>query len=242
MIKLDMARHCKQWKGTSQDCVDHIRLSHAVPHTVKAANLGKWFPQWAVSRETWREALNSHVSGVSTDVILLSENGAPLIHHYRVFGRGMLKLRAFTVQAEAEARWERNRTLARSSSLLVGSDHQHGVRQREPDDDSPCCKTRRAMSPIVRRRCPLSIRPPRLSHHQYLTRTCTGWPPLRPVTLRMPNFADKDFIPSASQSLLRRIQHLRHLALRRSIWIWTLFPSGILCRAIMFFVLFRCRW
>ena len=60
-----------------QDCVDHIRLSHMMPPTVKAANFGKWFPPWMVSRETWRDALKSHVSGVSTDVLLLSENGAP---------------------------------------------------------------------------------------------------------------------------------------------------------------------
>ena len=106
MIKLDLARHvvnyhlelaqlwrcsvsrCTQWKGTPQDCVDHLRLAHAVPETVKAANLGKWFPAWTVSRETWRDALNRHISGVSTDVRLFSESGAPLIHHYRVFPRG----------------------------------------------------------------------------------------------------------------------------------------------------------
>ena len=52
-------------------------------------------------------------------------------------GRFMLKLRAFTVQAEAEARWARNHDPARSSSLPVGSAHQRGVHQREPDDDSP---------------------------------------------------------------------------------------------------------
>ena len=96
--KLDMARHvagyhldltqlwrcpvswCTQWKGTPQDCVDHLRLAHAVPSTVKAANLGKWFPPWAVSWETWRDALNPHISGVSTDVLLISESG--------VFGAG----------------------------------------------------------------------------------------------------------------------------------------------------------
>ena len=78
---------CTQWKGTPQDSVDHIQLSHVVPPTVKSANLGKWFPPWTVSRETWCDALNSHVSGVSTDVLLFSKNSAPLIHHYRVFGQ-----------------------------------------------------------------------------------------------------------------------------------------------------------
>ena len=63
MIKLDMVRHvanyhleftqlwrCRvswypQWKGTPQDCVDHLHLAHAVPTTVKAANLGSGFPR-----------------------------------------------------------------------------------------------------------------------------------------------------------------------------------------------------
>ena len=105
VIKLDMARYvanyhlelaqlwrcpvswCTQWKDMPQDCVDHIRLAHAVPATVKAANLGRWFPPWTVSRETWREALKSTVSGVSTDALLFSQNCTPLAHRYRVFGR-----------------------------------------------------------------------------------------------------------------------------------------------------------
>ena len=31
---------CTQWKGTPQDCVDHIRQKHSVKDPVKAANLG----------------------------------------------------------------------------------------------------------------------------------------------------------------------------------------------------------
>ena len=59
VIRLDLARHvanyhlelaqlcrcpvtwCTIWKGTPQDCIDHNRLAHAVPATVKAANLGR---------------------------------------------------------------------------------------------------------------------------------------------------------------------------------------------------------
>ena len=90
VIRLDLARHvanyhlelaqlwrcpvswCTIWKGTLQDCVDHIRLVHAVPATVKAANLGHWFPSWTVSRDKWHEALKSSVSGVSTDALFFS--------------------------------------------------------------------------------------------------------------------------------------------------------------------------
>ena len=65
--------------------MDHLRQAHAVPATVKAANLGIWFPPWTVSR---LEALKPHISGVSMDVLLFSERGAPLIHHHCVFGGG----------------------------------------------------------------------------------------------------------------------------------------------------------
>ena len=192
--------------------MDHIQLSHVVPPTVKSANLGKWFPPWTVSRETWCDALNSHVSGVSTDVLLFSKNGAPLIHHYRVFGqsgahaslcgRFIMKLRAFTVQAEAEAKWACNRTPARSASLPVGSDHQHGVRQREPDDDSTRCKTRRVMPPSMSKVSAVNTPSASVSSSVPHSHLYGGRPPLLPVTLRMPNFADKDFIASVSQSIL----------------------------------------
>ena len=43
---------------------------------------------WTVKRQTRCDALNPHISGVSTDVLVFSECGAPLIHHYRVFGGG----------------------------------------------------------------------------------------------------------------------------------------------------------
>ena len=56
LIKLDMGRHvvnyhldlaqlwrcpvswCTQWNGTPQDCVAHLCIAHAVPHTVRVVN------------------------------------------------------------------------------------------------------------------------------------------------------------------------------------------------------------
>ena len=88
-IKLDLARHvanyhlelaelwrcpvswCTVWKGTPQDCMDHLHLAHTVPASVSTANLGRWFPPWTVMRQTWSDALNPHISGLSTDVLLL---------------------------------------------------------------------------------------------------------------------------------------------------------------------------
>ena len=41
---------CTQWKGTPQDCVDHVRQKHNVGDSVKTASLGKWFPMWTITR------------------------------------------------------------------------------------------------------------------------------------------------------------------------------------------------
>ena len=128
-IKLDMSRHvanyhlelaqlwhcpvswCTIWNGMPQYCMDHLRLAHAALASVKTANLEIWFPQWTVKRQTWSDVLNPHISGVSTDVLLFSECGAPLVHHYPVFARGishislrwsyLTKLRTFIMQSEA---------------------------------------------------------------------------------------------------------------------------------------------
>ena len=80
---------CTQWKGTPQDCVNHIRRKHFVNDSAKAANLGRWFPPWKVTRSAWHKAHKPHVSGVSTDAVLFSDNGSQLVYHYRVFGQSV---------------------------------------------------------------------------------------------------------------------------------------------------------
>ena len=72
------------------------------------------------------------VSGVSTDVLLFSESGSSLAHHYRVFGRNaahaslcgkfMAGLRSFIEHAEAEVRWEFNRPTSMRNQLPATSD------------------------------------------------------------------------------------------------------------------------
>ena len=80
VIRLDLARHVANYHmDTPQDCVNHIQLAHAVPAMVKAANLGRWFPPWTVSRDKWREPYN-HLSGVSMDALLFNQTGVPLVH------------------------------------------------------------------------------------------------------------------------------------------------------------------
>ena len=35
---------CTVWKGTAQDCVNHMRSAHDIPPLARAANLARWFP------------------------------------------------------------------------------------------------------------------------------------------------------------------------------------------------------
>ena len=103
-IKCDMYRHvsqhhldlgscpvswCTVWKGTPQDCNDHIRGAHDVPPGFKTANLAKYIPPWTVRHQIWVDALLPRHSGVSTEVLLFSELQSALVHHYRVYRKGL---------------------------------------------------------------------------------------------------------------------------------------------------------
>ena len=78
---------CPVWKGTSQDCVDHMRKAHNTPVTVKAGNLARWFSPWTVTREQWHSMSRPSVSRIAIDTFLFSRIGMPLFHRYRVFDR-----------------------------------------------------------------------------------------------------------------------------------------------------------
>ena len=78
---------CTVWKGTSQDCVDHMRKAHNTPVFVKAGNLARWFQPWTVTREQWHSMSRPSVSGIAIDTFLFSCIGVPLFHRYRVFDR-----------------------------------------------------------------------------------------------------------------------------------------------------------
>ena len=69
---------CTVWKGTAQDCVDHMRRAHDIPPLVKAANLARWFPPWTVSREQWSSMSRLAVSGIVVDTLLFSRIVPPL--------------------------------------------------------------------------------------------------------------------------------------------------------------------
>ena len=80
-IKCDMYRHvarchldlaqlwrcpvlwCTVWKGTPQDCMDHIRVAQDVPGEIKSASLEKYLPPWTVTRQVWMDSLTPGTPG-----------------------------------------------------------------------------------------------------------------------------------------------------------------------------------
>ena len=79
---------CTIWKGTPQDLITHIVEGHDVPRETKKVSLQKLFPPWTVTREQYAESLSPQRSGISNDVLLFSEVGLTLVHHYRVHSAG----------------------------------------------------------------------------------------------------------------------------------------------------------
>ena len=93
--------------------------------------------------------VKSAYSGVTTDVLLFSECGAPLVLHYRARGishislRGnyLTKLWTFVTQSEAVAVGRGPGHIQKGSDVLLS------IRQWDKDDESPSYKARRVCSP-----------------------------------------------------------------------------------------------
>ena len=107
VIRVDMYRHvarlhldlvqlwrcpiawCTTWKGSPQDCLEHVRSGHDAPWVEKTASIEKYAPPWTVRRQLWMDSLRIEHSGISTDMLLFSEVGMPLTQHYRVYKGGL---------------------------------------------------------------------------------------------------------------------------------------------------------
>ena len=107
VIRVDMYRHvarlhldlvqlwrcpiawCTTWKGSPQDCLEHVRNGHDVPWISKTASIEKYAPPWTVRRELWTDSLRVEHSGISTDILLFSQLGLSLRQHYRVYRGGL---------------------------------------------------------------------------------------------------------------------------------------------------------
>ena len=102
--------------------------------------------------------VKTNVSDVSTDVVLFSEHGLQLVHHYRVFGdcvahvslfgSFMIDLLYFTTRAYAKARWAAKCSRdsgASSSPDRLGRSLRDAAR-RTMDDDPPARKAVRVVT------------------------------------------------------------------------------------------------
>ena len=96
LIRCDMYRHvarchldlaqlwrcpvswCTVWKGAPQDLMDHVRGSHELETLI---------PPWTVTRQVYTDSLTSRHSRISNDILLFSDIGLSLAHHYRVHKR-----------------------------------------------------------------------------------------------------------------------------------------------------------
>ena len=137
---------CTVWRGTPQDCVDHMRRAHTVPASIRATNLARWFPPWTVSRENWNTVLRSSVSGVATDTLLFSRIGVPLVHRYRIFARAgthvafrgtyMARLRTFLTVADAAYLKSRDKRHGQSLASQMSPEVPGRSRSRELTNSS----------------------------------------------------------------------------------------------------------
>ena len=151
----------------------------------------QYFPQWTVRREIWTDALRPCNSGISTDVLLFSELGHDLHHHYLVFQGAsphvslrrdyLTQLRVFVSQASAMDRCGQCSDTGLSSPAPASP---RSVRQHDMGTESPR-KSRRTS-----RRVRLT-RVQDLSSHVLSSVTVWGAiiydcrPPILPVTVQL---------------------------------------------------------
>ena len=69
--------------------MDHICGAHDVPVEIRKVSLETFFLPWTVTRQVYTDSLTSRHSGISNDVLLFSDIGLSLVHHYRVSKRGL---------------------------------------------------------------------------------------------------------------------------------------------------------
>ena len=55
---------CTVWRGSPQDCMEHLRNGHDVPWISKTASIERFAPPWTVRREVWMESMRLEHSGI----------------------------------------------------------------------------------------------------------------------------------------------------------------------------------
>ena len=176
---------CTLWKGTSQDCVDHMRKAHRTPSYVTAGNLARWFPPWTVTREQWLTVNKPTVSGNAVDTFLFSS----IVQHHvydrqgsHAAFRGTYMYRMFDLLKEADA---------------------HAVRQVEMSPGTPTNKTNRVARTPRRKARRTSI--PRIRGHGGITPVAAT----RKVTISgasQDRFIDEEAVQALMELALPRFQ------------------------------------
>ena len=113
---------CTTWKGSPQDCLEHLRNGHDVPWISKTASIEKYAPPWTVRRALWTESLRVEHSGISTDILLFSELGLSLTQHYRVYRSGLPPRRvSHRLHRETPGSSATTATYGRGASVAAGN-------------------------------------------------------------------------------------------------------------------------
>ena len=181
---------CTVWKGTPQDCMDHLRRAHAVPAEVRTSNMGQWFPPWTVRREVWSDALKPCYLGISTDVLLCSELGHVLVPegatHISLRRDYLTWLRVFVSQATATAMGQCGQPDDTGLHLLLR--RVRALRKHDSDEESPRKTrrmTRRGRSTHVQDISAGVLSPVAISDWDPDTIVYDCRPPVLPVSIRM---------------------------------------------------------
>ena len=150
---------CTVWKGTSQDCIDHMRKAHDISTLVKAANLARWFPPWTVTREQWTSMTRPAVSGIAVDTLLF--------HMYQVFDRNcthavfrgthMHRMRTFLEESDAVSLRTRHRRCAREIAARMSRTTLQDSGDRALDVSSRPGMSRRSGSRVWRSTQPATV-------------------------------------------------------------------------------------
>ena len=156
---------CTVWKGTAQDCIDHLRLTHDAPQVVKAANLAGYFPPWTVTREQWSEMTRPTISGMAIDALLFSRIGVPLFHRYRIISRSgthaafrgtyMLRLHTFLEETDAELVRRQHRRCAKELAARMSYSSGRDSADGTAAVSTRCTVTRPSVSRARRPRKPV---------------------------------------------------------------------------------------
>ena len=130
-----MARHVSTY---------YLAVPSVMVFTLERTSPGLYRP-WTVTRVAWSAVLMPNVSGITTDVVLFSEHGARLVHHYRVYGDCVS---LSSLRGTFMANWSEFTNRACSEALSVAK----GGRDSSTESGSSGTFARRACLPHVRPR------------------------------------------------------------------------------------------